>query len=106
MDSYSRTSPPLFRIHLIPVDGLKHTTRTNNKFRGKTIGFLAREAMRWAQEALHLNDGSVTGQTASETVDEYAVADNSILACCMYRPNERSLTSGILRQIIPHALRC
>ena len=42
--------------------------------------------MRWAQESFHSDDGSVLGQRKEETVDELAVADNAILACCMFIP--------------------
>jgi hypothetical protein len=69
--------------YLTIVDGLKNTNRTN---KGKSVGLLAREAMRWTQESFHSDDGSVLGQGKEETVDELAVADDAILACCMFIP--------------------
>ena len=64
------------------VDGLKTKP---DKVHGKSIGVLAREAIRWAQDSLAgQGNGSVRGQKRGETVDEGAIRDDSILACCMY----------------------
>jgi hypothetical protein len=46
---------------------------------------LARDAIRWAEESLRSHHGGVIGQKRSETTDELAVADDAILACCLYR---------------------
>lgn len=65
---------------LTAVDGLKNSKRTQ---KGKSIGGLAREAIRWAQDSLHSNNGSVVGQKKNETTDANALDDDAILACCM-----------------------
>jgi hypothetical protein len=73
-----RTSSQLKR--LTTVDGLKNSKRTQ---KGKLIGGLAREAIRWAQDSLHSNNGSVVGQKKDQTTDANALDDDAILACCM-----------------------
>lgn len=67
-------------ITLTAVDGLKNSKRTQG---GKSISGLAREAIRWAQDSLHSNNGSVVGQRKDETADDSAVDDDAILACSM-----------------------
>ena len=79
------------RIRLTVVDGLKGSTKKNH---GKSIGTLAREAIRWAQEALQSDDHSVIGQARTETVDPDATGDDAILACCLYAPLIKKLISG------------
>jgi len=63
------------------VDGLKSSGR---KVQGKPVGALAREAIRWAQEALQMDNHSVIGQKKDETTEESAVGDDAMLACCLY----------------------
>ena len=65
------------------VDGLKGSNKKNN---GKSVATLAREAIRWAQEALRSDDGSIKAQAKNETTDEDAIGDDAILACCLYVP--------------------
>ena len=83
------------------VDGLKHSSRTD-RIKGRSVGLLAREVMRWAHESFGSDDGSLIGQREGETIDEYAVADNAILACSMYlillKQKLRAVTSRRLTQ--------
>jgi len=65
------------------VDGLKNSTKT---VKGKRLPHMAREAIRWAQEAIRDTNGAVKGQKKSETIDPYSVGDDSILSCCLYSP--------------------
>jgi len=65
------------------VDGLKSSTKTVS---GKRISPLAREAIRWAQEAIRDSNGAVKGQKKTETMDEDSMGDDSILSCCLYNP--------------------
>jgi hypothetical protein len=68
------------------VDGLKASKRINNGSRGKPIGVLAREAIRWAQDALRSGHSGVIGQRRNETTDDAAIGDDAILAYCLYVP--------------------
>ena len=64
------------------VDGLKSSTKKSDNGK-KSIRILAREAIRWAQDALQSDDGSVVGQAKHETTDIDASGDDAILACCL-----------------------
>jgi hypothetical protein len=64
------------------VDGLKNSNRSEDKVLGKSVGVLAREAIRWAQESLRTSNGSVMGQKKTGNFDE--AGDDAILSCCMY----------------------
>ena len=68
------------------MDGLKRSTRVNNGSRGKPVGALAREAIRWAQDALRSDHSGVIGQRRNETTDDAATGDDAILAYCLYVP--------------------
>jgi PIN domain len=63
------------------VDGLKKSTRINN---GKSIGPLARKAIRWAEDALRSEGSSVTGQKKDEMTNAEVDGDDAILECCLY----------------------
>ena len=80
MDSNPRTYY-LSCVIVKSVNGFKGSTKKNN---GKSIRTLAREAIRWAQDSLQINDGSVFGQAKHETFDSEVIGDDSILACCLY----------------------
>lgn len=66
------------------MDVLKSSRQST---KGKSIGTLAREAIRWAQEALQLDNGSVIGEKNEEVTDKSATGDDAILACCLYCSN-------------------
>jgi hypothetical protein len=71
------------------VDGLKSSRRKDAKVKGKSIGELAREAIRWAHDGLQSDNGSVVGQKKDEIDKEDATGDDAILACCLYYPQVR-----------------
>ena len=73
------------------MDRLKQGTRIN---KGKSIGALAREAIRWAQDALRSESSGVMGQKKDETTDSGADGDDAILACCMCQPISAKLIVG------------
>src|SRR5271170_6182324 len=66
------------------VDGLKSSRRNDTKVKGNSIGELVREAIRWAQEGLQSDNGSVIGQRKDEMAEGNASGDDAILACCLY----------------------
>ena len=66
------------------MDGLKRSTRISDGAKRPPIGALAREAIRWAQEALRSEHSGVIGQRKNETTDEAATGDDAILAYCLY----------------------
>ena len=65
------------------MDGLKRSERINNGTRGKPVGARAREAIRWAQEALRSDQSGVIGQRKTETTDDTAIGDDAILGYSM-----------------------
>jgi hypothetical protein len=66
---------------LMIVDGLKGSLKKNN---GKSVGTLAREAIRWAQDALQSDNRSVVAQAKTETTEPDAKGDDAVLTCCLY----------------------
>ena len=63
------------------MDGLKKATHKQKN--GKSVGVLAREAIRWVQESLNADDGSVI---AENTARQVGTGDDSILTYCLYPP--------------------
>lgn len=68
------------------MDGLKRSTQISDGAKRLSLGALAREAIRWAQDALRSEHSGVIGQRKHETIDETATGDDSILAYCLYVP--------------------
>jgi hypothetical protein len=79
------------------VDGLKSSRRKDAKVKGKYIGELAREAIRWAQDGLQSDNGSVIGQRKDEMPEENAIGDDAILACCLYDSASASLMNRYVK---------
>ena len=71
------------------VDGLKSSRRKDAKVKGKCVGELAREAIRWAHDGLQSDNASVVGQRKDEMAEEDVTGDDAILACCLYYPPVR-----------------